>query len=178
MERKGLLHKVMNRLYHGKIMPHELQEQDLDTQRKVDDSPPVTPPARDHDADAIELLDTELGPRLSQRKTNASAVESAHVPSMRASNIHPNAAVRVARSVWSFFQSLVTPPTVALLTALVIALIPALKALFVGTEGVTYHTAPDGNPPLYVIYDTIKFVGAASVPLGSFLSRPLLTLRS
>lgn len=45
---------------------------------------------------------------------------------------------------------------------------PTLKALFIApAAGASFHpVAPDGNPPLEILYDTATFVGAASVPLG------------
>jgi hypothetical protein len=76
---------------------------------------------------------------------------------------------RILHSILSFLRSLVSPPTIALLSALVIAVVAPLKALFVADPSTTstFHpTAPDGNPPLDVIYTAIAFVGAASVPLG------------
>ena len=65
---------------------------------------------------------------------------------------HPSALVRVLQSILSFFKSLVSPPTVALLLALIIAVVPALKALFIApADGATFHpVAPDGNPPLQI----------------------------
>ncbi|ORY81838.1 auxin efflux carrier [Leucosporidium creatinivorum] len=88
------------------------------------------------------------------------------LPSSSRSN-HPSPYVRVLHSITTFFGSLVSPPTVALLSALIIALIPTLKSLFVYTSESSFHpTAPDGDPPLAVVYSTASFVGAASVPLG------------
>lgn len=70
-------------------------------------------------------------------------------------------------SITTFLGSLVSPPTVALLSALIIALVPTLKSLFVYTDESSFHpTAPDGFPPLAIVYQTAAFVGAASVPLG------------
>lgn len=155
------MYKIIHRLCYGKIMMSELDEPE--NARSTDEVR-----SKREEQDEIEMIGPELGPRVSPRRTQTSVVELAHVPSHHNSTMsnHPNPAVRVAKSVMTFFRSLITPPTVSLLTALVIALVPALKALFVETDGVSYHAAPDGNPPLYVIYDTIKFVGAASVPLG------------
>lgn len=56
---------------------------------------------------------------------------------------------RVGRAVWGVAGTLVTPPTISLITSLIIALVNVLKALFVVTDVGTFHpTAPDGKPPL------------------------------
>ncbi|GAA5864493.1 hypothetical protein JCM8547_005560 [Rhodosporidiobolus lusitaniae] len=91
--------------------------------------------------------------------------------SLSSSHPPPGPTKRVLLSIWSFFRPLATsPPTVALFTALIIALVPALRALFVAPTTITpttFHpTAPDGDPPLAILYSTADFVGGASVPLG------------
>lgn len=96
---------------------------------------------------------------------------------------------RIALGVLDFVLSLFTPPTIALISGLVIALVTKLKVLFVAVTDGTFHpTAPvstlrhfgvggarsadplarlkDGDPPLAIILDTMSFLGAASVPLG------------
>lgn len=79
----------------------------------------------------------------------------------------PHAHMRVFHSITTFLKSLITPPTTSLLAALIIALVPPLKALFIAPSDGSFHpVAPDGLPPLAIIYDTATFVGAASVPLG------------
>ena len=66
----------------------------------------------------------------------------------------------------TFFQSLLTAPSIAIFISFPIALIPKLKALFITVEGVKMPSAPDGQPPLAFIMDVATFIGAASVPLG------------
>ncbi|GAA5823082.1 hypothetical protein JCM11251_007479 [Rhodosporidiobolus azoricus] len=76
-------------------------------------------------------------------------------------------AVRVLLSVKGFLLSLATPPTIALVSALIIALVDRLKALFVVVDGYYWRpTAPDGEPPLAILLDTATFIGNGSVPLG------------
>lgn len=59
---------------------------------------------------------------------------------------------RVLLASWSFFRSLFTPPTISLISGLVIALVPKLKAIFVYVPGASFNpTAPDGDPPLGII---------------------------
>lgn len=74
---------------------------------------------------------------------------------------------RLSRQIGSFTLSLLTPPTISLLFAILISLITPLKALFILNPSYTsIHLAPDGQPPLSVILDTATFIGNASVPLG------------
>ncbi|GAA5912699.1 hypothetical protein JCM6882_005765 [Rhodosporidiobolus microsporus] len=76
-------------------------------------------------------------------------------------------AKKVLLSVKGFVLSLATPPTIALVTALVIALVDRLKALFVVVDGYDWQpTAPEGDPPLAILLDTATFIGNGSVPLG------------
>jgi len=73
---------------------------------------------------------------------------------------------------WSIVGTLFTPITLAMYISLPIALIPALKALFVlpSSPSVPYYfVAPDGNPPLYFLLNTASFVGAITVPMALFL---------
>ncbi|GAA5938547.1 hypothetical protein JCM1841_004890 [Sporobolomyces salmonicolor] len=78
-----------------------------------------------------------------------------------------------ARKFWngamSVVNDMIVPPTVSLVISLVVALVPALRALFVPPESASASfdpRAPDGNPPLSTIFGTFSFIGAASVPLG------------
>jgi hypothetical protein len=66
----------------------------------------------------------------------------------------------------NFFQSLLNPPSLSILIAIPISVVPALKALFVPVEGVRMPPAPDGQPPLAFIMDIATFLGNAAVPLG------------
>ncbi|KZP31912.1 hypothetical protein FIBSPDRAFT_916594 [Athelia psychrophila] len=67
----------------------------------------------------------------------------------------------------TFLRSLLAPGSSVIIIALIIALVPTLKALFVaGVPGTHIPNAPDGLPPLNFILDTTTFIGAASVPLG------------
>ncbi|CDK26048.1 unnamed protein product [Kuraishia capsulata CBS 1993] len=59
-----------------------------------------------------------------------------------------------------------TPNSIALVSSLIIALIPWLKALFVNTGSVTLSQAPDDNPALSFILDYATYASAPCVPLG------------
>ncbi|CAA7268203.1 unnamed protein product [Cyclocybe aegerita] len=70
------------------------------------------------------------------------------------------------KAISSFLKSLFIPPSVSILLAFPIAIVPKLKALFVEVPGTYMPAAPDGQPPLAFILDATTFIGAASVPLG------------
>ena len=71
---------------------------------------------------------------------------------------------RVFRGVSRFLLSLLSPPAIACLLSLVIALVPLLKALFVAdVPGVNVADAPDGLPPLEWILDIAIFGGSAGL---------------
>jgi len=70
---------------------------------------------------------------------------------------------RAGKSILRFLLSLVSPPAIACLLSLTIALVPQLKALFVTVPGVNMPDAPDGEPPLAWILDIAVF-GGKSVP--------------
>ncbi|KAG9125760.1 Protein M3 [Ceratobasidium sp. 392] len=76
---------------------------------------------------------------------------------------------QILLSVWAFVVSLASPPTITMVVAFVIALVPTLKALFITpSPDSTVHipSAPDGLPPLNFIIDTATFIGNGSIPLG------------
>ncbi|GAA5881038.1 hypothetical protein JCM3774_003076 [Rhodotorula dairenensis] len=76
-------------------------------------------------------------------------------------------AMSVLLGAKEFGLSLLTPPTISLVVALVCALVKPLKALFTVVPDYDWHpTAPDGDPPLSILLDTATFLGNASVPLG------------
>lgn len=56
-----------------------------------------------------------------------------------------------------------------MLAAIITALVPSLKALFIAPpagSSVYIKPAPDGLPPLDVLFDTATFAGNACIPLG------------
>lgn len=74
---------------------------------------------------------------------------------------------RILQGFKNFLLSLVTPPTIALVTSLICAVVNDLKCLFVVVPGSSFHpTAPDNDPPFAILLDTATFLGNASVPLG------------
>ncbi|KPV74756.1 uncharacterized protein RHOBADRAFT_53703 [Rhodotorula graminis WP1] len=135
------------------------------TGREADDggiSPALlAPPARHLDQYGTGFPILEPVPSDVARSHHSAAPTS---PSM-----HPRAGVRIAHGIWVLIRPIFqSPPCVALLSALIISLVPSLRALFVPPkDGASFHpTAPDGDPPLAVLYDTAKFVGGASIPTG------------
>jgi len=117
--------------------------------------------------DAIESRHPSPTRSTAPQDTEFPALEP--IPSFSSSSRsnHPSPYVRVLHSILSVLSGFASPPTLALLSALVVALIPTLKSLFVYTDDSSFHpTAPDGDPPLAIMYNTATFVGGASVPLG------------
>jgi len=95
-------------------------------------------------------------------ESDAHPAQSVVIPSRYT---HPR---RLVNGAVLIIRSFITPPTITICTSFPIALIPPLKALFVPSapSSSLIPLAPDGNPPLYFIYDTAQFLGAASIPLG------------
>ncbi|BGP34061.1 Protein M3 [Rhodotorula toruloides] len=128
----------------------------------------------------VEVADEKAGARLSSiGSLDKSAVpkekETAQVEDMKgiadaADDEDAEEASGVRRfliSVKGFTLSLLTPPTISLVAALICALVKPLKALFTTVPDYSWHpTAPDGNPPLAILLDTATFIGNGSVPLG------------
>ncbi|KAF7304414.1 Auxin efflux carrier transmembrane protein [Mycena chlorophos] len=76
---------------------------------------------------------------------------------------------RISPHLRTFLRNLFLPGSIAIISAFIIALVPPLKALFVddsSTANIHIHAAPDGQPPLAFILDTVTFIGAASIPVG------------
>lgn len=69
---------------------------------------------------------------------------------------------------WEFVKNFARPPSAALIIAIVITMIPQLRALFFNAHksGVHIPDAPDGGPILGFVMDFTSFVGNAAVPLG------------
>ncbi|KAF3316122.1 Protein M3, variant 3 [Orbilia oligospora] len=73
---------------------------------------------------------------------------------------------RTKEKVMSIVRVVVTIPTMTLLSALVIAVVPQLRALFVPTTGVKMPNAPDGRPPLDFILQFASYGGQLSPVMG------------
>ena len=67
-----------------------------------------------------------------------------------------------SKFILKFLLSLVSPPAIACVLSLTIALVPQLKALFVTVPGVNMPDAPDGEPPLAWILDIAAFGGKSA----------------
>lgn len=95
---------------------------------------------------------------ISQEKSESDGIT--HISEQQASS------VTLTSRVLKFIRTFLTPNTIAILLAFPISLIRPLKALFVPLANSPIPKAPDGNPPLYFIYDTTNFLGAATLPFG------------
>ncbi|KAG8981454.1 Protein M3 [Tulasnella sp. JGI-2019a] len=85
-------------------------------------------------------------------------------PTQVPNSIGVTAKPSLSRRLLKFVQALNTPPTISIVVAFPIALVPRLKGLFVPLANSPH--GPDGLPPLAFLLDTATFIGAASVPLG------------
>ncbi|GAA5824939.1 hypothetical protein JCM3770_006712, partial [Rhodotorula araucariae] len=186
----GTARKYLNRLLRGRPMAHELDEErarrdkrdDAGTAGKAfaDDKAVQESPQRPRmvstsmqtdgdDHGEITTVPLTEFPLLEPVPSGLSLSHHSSHLSAAAPSSHPRAAARIAYGVWSLIRPIFqSPPCIALLSALVISLVPTLRALFVApTDGSSFHpTAPDGDPPLAVLYDTASFVGGASIPTG------------
>ncbi|KAG8745446.1 Protein M3 [Ceratobasidium sp. 414] len=128
------------------------------------------PPTSTHASPAPTVVNS-ITTTLSQAR-GLSMHKEASSPSSKAesqSQPKPGRLKRALLSIWAFLISLAFPPTITMVVAFVIALVPTLKALFITpAAGSSVHIAPapDGLPPLNFIIDTATFIGGGSVPLG------------
>ncbi|KAK1221290.1 Protein M3 [Marasmius sp. AFHP31] len=79
---------------------------------------------------------------------------------------------RVPPAVYKLLKplgTLLNPVVIIMVVSIPCALVPELKSLFVAGEGGPDWRAPDGRAPLNVIFDTCKFVGDITVPMGLIL---------
>lgn len=72
----------------------------------------------------------------------------------------------VVKFLLFFLDNFKRPLSVALVIAIIISMIPWVKALFVTTDQASLPTAPDKLPPLSFIMDFTGYLANACVPLG------------
>ena len=124
------------------------------------------PPAEGSDCgcEKVPSLDLALhDDPISARKTIIQTTEAAETKSNRPTPLRR----RLARFGLSLLHTLIMPCSASIILGFVISIVPVLKALFVpDVLGVNMPSAPDGQPPLAFLLDTMTFVGNASVPLG------------
>ncbi|KDQ17492.1 hypothetical protein BOTBODRAFT_155504 [Botryobasidium botryosum FD-172 SS1] len=131
------------------------------TAKHVSFSPEGTPKMR------TPTLPLPMTPVISIVSTTVMGSESDTRPSQSAAT-GPRFAGRIVDRTIRVLRSFMTPVTITICTSFVIALVKPLKDLFVPSipSSSLIPLAPDGNPPLYFIYDTAQFLGNASIPLG------------
>ncbi|TFK26063.1 auxin efflux carrier, partial [Coprinopsis marcescibilis] len=98
------------------------------------------------------------------KRTHTASSEEAK--SIEIEGLPQTRAARTLEQVREFMRGLLSPPSVAIFVALLVSLVPQLKALFVFVDVGDEPLAPDGQPPLAFVQDAATFIGAASVPLG------------
>ncbi|KAF9267797.1 auxin efflux carrier [Marasmius fiardii PR-910] len=81
----------------------------------------------------------------------------------------PRKIPQIVNRVAKVIPTLVNPVVISMIISIPCALVPQLKAIFVTDSGGPDWKAPDGRAPLNVIFDTCKFVGDITVPMGLIL---------
>ncbi|KAJ7653153.1 auxin efflux carrier [Mycena polygramma] len=89
-------------------------------------------------------------------------------PELPASQKSPSSSIGrgIGARLLSFVREACSPASLSIILSFPIAVILALKGLFVEVPSPHIPSAPDGRPPLSFLFDTATFIGAASVPLG------------
>jgi auxin efflux carrier family protein len=136
----------------------------LSTSKIPLDTPSRTPSISIHDLDIISpIISHPSIHSLHIEQTELQDLSLAATPSLsRHRSLTPLDPLwkRAGRKVARFLLSLISPPAIAILLSLSIALVPVLKALFVpGVPGTDIPDAPDGMPPLAWILDIASFGG-------------------
>ncbi len=72
----------------------------------------------------------------------------------------------IQKSLLFFLANFAKPVGLTVFVALILTMIPWVRALFTNAATAKLPDAPDGNPILSFVMDITSFVGAASVPMG------------
>jgi hypothetical protein len=144
-------------------------------------SPETQPiPASERTAVApVPENDNSIDRVLDSQSPAAEISVSSLVSSIKQSQPEPRTSL--VMKIWAQVSPFLTPPSVSMILALVVANVPQLKALFVRTDSFTMPSAPDGRPPLDFVMEIASFGGSAvpvigMVLLGTALSK--LTVKS
>ncbi|KAJ7348062.1 auxin efflux carrier transmembrane protein [Mycena albidolilacea] len=129
------------------------QEETLETKTETHTAVVLEAPASDCDSRSVSFKEEEL-----------SELDVPNLPDNQAASASNRRRVWIRLS--SFMREVCSPPSLSILLSFPIALIPALKGLFVEVQSPHIPSAPDGRPPLSFLFDTATFIAGASVPLG------------
>ncbi|KAK6522806.1 Protein M3, variant 3 [Arthrobotrys megalospora] len=148
---------------------HKPSQDDVETGKKEKKEIPVDEPVqRSRDSQASVNASNQLPEyeeKDSSRTTGTAALEKSTSLDV---NVPPQVetAGRTKEKIMSIIKVFVTIPTVTLVSALVIAVVPQIRALFVPTTGVNMPSAPDGRPPLDFIIQFASWGGQLSPVMG------------
>ncbi|KAJ7286530.1 auxin efflux carrier [Mycena rebaudengoi] len=95
-----------------------------------------------------------------------SELELPTTPKRQSQVLAPSRGRRIWRRMVAFTKDVCAPSSISVIIALPIAVVPALKGLFIAVDNSPIHPGPDGLPPLSFLFQAAIFIGAASVPLG------------
>ncbi|KAK4051116.1 hsp90 co-chaperone Cdc37 [Microbotryomycetes sp. JL221] len=160
---RGFWIKWAMRLRRGKPLKEDLEQALLQAKGKAIDKQQATKQEID------EEMSCAMNEVMQIQAPSTREPALGHVSTRQSSeaSTHPSAIMRVVHSIVGIIKSIASPPICSLFLALIIALVPQLKTLFVYSSDTTWHPiAPDNQPPLAILYQTTQFVGAASIPLG------------
>ncbi|KAJ7279545.1 auxin efflux carrier [Mycena rebaudengoi] len=116
---------------------------------------------------AVTALDTQsLNIGLFPKETGDSELALPTIPNMQSQVLAPSQGRILWRRTMEFVKEVCSPSSLSVIVALPIAVVPALKGLFIAVDNSPIHPGPDGLPPLSFLFETAIFIGAASVPLG------------
>lgn len=145
----------------GSSSPHRVETNKTSTSNKVPNVP----------VDPERVVSSSSYSASPEKSTTQGAPSQAS----RAPSIPPAPSARSTRKhtllsrVLCRLRAAITPVTCSLVTALTIALVPDLKALFVVSSERTSWRAPDNRAPLAALLDTATFLGGITVPLSLIL---------
>ncbi|KAK6340225.1 Protein M3, variant 3 [Orbilia blumenaviensis] len=142
-------------------------QDDAEASMKEKENPVDEPVSRSQDMQAASNQLPEYEEKDPSRTTGTAALTKSTSLDV---NVPPQTEVEVVgrtkERVMGIVKLFITIPTVTLISALVIAIIPQLRALFVPTTGVKMPTAPDGKPPLDFIIQFASYGGQLSPVMG------------
>lgn len=141
----------LRRVVSGQIHPGDIHStiEMSEITRQPSSLPKSTPPVQVHPVRTVSILEVPV--------TENGTVHQSFISRLKRSQ-----ALSTTTRILLRFLS---PPSVATISAFIIAAVPPLRALFVASSDSRYHwLAPDSQPPLDFFITLTEFIGDASVP--------------
>ncbi|KAF3932819.1 hypothetical protein ABW19_dt0208640 [Dactylella cylindrospora] len=150
------------------------RRRDLENSRKVDNPSGASVERSRDDQAPVSPSNNEL-PRYEEKDSSARTTTPAALSKITSLDVNrPLAAAHSGndetrtkwQKVWDKVKVFITVPSMTLLSALIISIVPYLRALFVTTKGVSMPNAPDGRPPLDFVIQMASYGGQLSPVMG------------